>query len=141
METSQQLLWQLQQEVKRLREELEVVKKGNFETITCKTWNIVDAEGKERITAFTSRDGIASVQWLDKDGKQRISAATHANGYAGVQWLDKDGKQRIYAATHADGEASVQWLDKDGKTRIAAGMEADGTVGLPTEDLIPPKKP
>ena len=139
MEKIQQQIVAMQEEIKRLREELEVVKKGNFDTITCKTWNIVDADGKKRITAFTTSDGSASVQWLDKDGKQRITGATFANGDAAVQLLDKDGKLRINASTLPDGEASVEYLDKDEKKRIMAGTLADGTVVLPTEDLTPPK--
>ena len=87
-----------------------------FDTITCKTWNIVDAEGKERITAFTNSDGQASVQWHDKDDKVRIDASTFADGHAGVTWLDKYDKQRIGAFTLAD-----------------------GTVLFPTSDLTPPK--
>ena len=51
-----------------------------FDTITCKEWKVVDAEGKERITAFTNPDGQASVQWFDKDEKRRIAAATLADG-------------------------------------------------------------
>ena len=136
---------------------------ATFDTITCKQWKVVDAEGKERITAFTNPDGMAgvtwndkdgkkriaagtlagqaSVQWFDKDEKMRIEALTHDNGQASVAWLDKDEKQRIAAGTLADGQASVMWLDKDGKQRIAAATFADGTVVLPTEDRNPPKKP
>ena len=89
-----------------------------FDKITCKGWNVVDGDGKERITAFTNPNGQASVVWTDKDGKARISAATLA-----------------------DGLASVQWNDKDGKVRITAATLADGTVKLPTKDDNPPKKP
>ena len=97
METIQQQIGAMQEEIKRLREELEVVKKGNFDTITCRVWNVIDADGKERITAFTSPDGQAGVQWLDKDGQMRINALTLADGYASVQCLDKDEKSRIGA--------------------------------------------
>ena len=108
----------MQEEIKRLRKELEVVKKGNFDTITCKTWNVVDEYGKVRIIAFTKPDGQACVAWLDKDGKSRINAFTNP-----------------------DGNAAVQWLDNDEKQRIAAGTLANGTVLLPTKDETPPKKP
>ncbi len=47
-----------------------------FDKITCKTWIVVDAEGKERINAFTNSDGQASVQWNDKVGKRRIAVET-----------------------------------------------------------------
>ena len=102
----------MQEEIKRLREELEVVKKGNFDTITCKGWYVVNEDGKERICAFTNSDGNAIVGWRDKDGKARIAAGTFANGHA-----------------------SVQWNDKDGKARIMAAVMSDGTVFLPTEDF------
>ena len=49
---------------------------ATFDTITCKQWKVVDAEGKERITAFTNPDGMAGVTWNDKDGKKRIAAGT-----------------------------------------------------------------
>ena len=186
METIQQQIGALQTSVKRQRllniALLGIIVAGGFvaavrpagdatfDTITCKGWNVVDKDGKERITAFTNPDGQASVQWLavfavafvgyvlsqrnptfgtitckgwkviDADGKQRIVAGTHAEE-AGVQWLDKHGKKRIAAVTLADGEAGVAWLDKDGKTRIGTATLADGTVILPTEDRNPPKEP
>ena len=136
---------------------------ATFDTITCKQWKVVDAEGKERITAFTNPDGMAgvtwndkdgkkriaagtlagqaSVQWFDKDEKMRIEALTLADGTASVKWVDKDGKPRISAKTLANGSAGVGWLDKEGKVRITAGTVADGTVLLPTQDENPPKKP
>ena len=89
-----------------------------FDTITCKEWKVVDA-----------------------DGKARIRTATLTDGTAGVQWLDKDGKVRIGAATFADGNATVQWLDNEGKMRIHAGTFSNGTLILPTEDLTSPKEP
>ena len=135
-----------------------------FNTITCKTWVVVDEYGKVRINAFTNPDGLACVGWLDKDGKVRINAFTNPDGQACVGWLDKDGKSRINASTNSDGQACVAWFDKDGKSRInaftnpdgnaavqwldkhekqriAAGTLANGTVLLPTTDLTPPKKP
>ena len=112
-----------------------------FNTITCKTWNVVDEYGKVRIIAFTKPDGLACVGWFDKDGKVRINAFTNPDGKACVGWLDKDGKSRINAFTNPDGNAAVQWLDKDEKQRIAAGTLANGTVLLPTKDETPPKKP
>ena len=53
---------------------------ATFDTITCKAWKVVDKDGKTRIAAVTSADGLASVQWSDKDGKPRIGAATLADG-------------------------------------------------------------
>jgi len=87
---------------------------ATFDTITCKSWKV-----------------------LDKDGKLRINAATYADGQASVQWNDKDGNARIAAGTNADGQAGVALFDKDGKVRIGAGTFADGTVELPTSDLKP----
>ena len=81
METIQQQIVAMQEEIKRLREELEIVKKGNFDTITCKTWRLVDKDRKLRIVAATLADGEASVTWFDKDEKKRIAAATLADGY------------------------------------------------------------
>ena len=94
------------------------MKKGNFDTITCQEWNVLDAKGKLRIAAFTDPNGNASVTWLDKDEKLRISAYTTP-----------------------DGDGTVLWIDKDGEPRIAASTFADGTVVLPTKDENPPKKP
>ena len=89
-----------------------------FDTITCKRWDVVDAEGNIRIGALTSADGIAVVSWRDKDGKGRISAYTTA-----------------------DGDGTVLWIDKDGEVRIAASTFADGTVDLPTKDRTTPIEP
>ena len=110
---------------------------ATFDTITCKSWIVVDKDENMRIAAETDADGNAGVTWFDKDEKMRIAASTFASGNAGVGWLDKDGKVRIDAATTANGEASVQWSDKDGKVRIVAETLADGTVELPTSDLKP----
>ena len=112
---------------------------ATFDTITCKTWKIIDKDGKMRIGATTDANGYASVQWHDKDGKQRIAAATFADGNATVSWLDKHEKMRIMATTFSDGFSSLAWFDKDMKTRIEAGITADGKVLLPTKDLEPPK--
>ena len=118
METIQQQIGAMQEEIKRLREELEEVKQGNFDIVTCQEWNVLDAKGKLRIAAFTDPNGNASVTWLDKDGKLRISAYTTA-----------------------DGDGTVLWIDKDGEARIAASTFADGTVDLPTKDRTTPIKP
>ena len=149
----------MQEEIKRLREELEVMKKGIYDEVTCNRWTVVDKNGKERITAFTNPDGNASVSWYDKDAKLRISAATLADGYAGVGWFDnKDEKVRILAATFGDGNASVtlrdshgkmrikastleiglasvHWYDKHEKLRISAATHTGGATSLPTKDL------
>ena len=89
-----------------------------FDTITCKTWRVVD-----------------------KDGKTRISAASLPDGAASMNWFDKDEKLRISASTRADGNAIVALSDKDNNGRIMAATLADGTVFLPTQDDHPPKKP
>ena len=114
---------------------------ATFDTITCKTWKVIDKDGKMRIGATTDANGYASVQWHDKDGKQRITAATFADGNATVSWFDKDEKMRITATTFPDGFSSLAWFDKDIKTRIEAGITAEGKVLLPTKDITPPKKP
>ena len=112
---------------------------ATFETITCNKWQVVDNDGKMRIAAVTLADGETGVFWYDKDGKGRITAGTLTDGSATAQWNDKDGKLRINAGTFANGDAAVVWLDKDGKLRIGAVTGANGTLGLPTEDLTPPK--
>ena len=126
-----------------LSQRLNVVSQLNptFETITCKTWRVVNNDGKERIVANICVDGTAGITWYDKDGKQRIAAETFADGEANVTWRDKDEKKRISASTSANRSSSVSWFDKDEKKRISAGTLADGIVVLPTEDRNPPKKP
>ena len=134
-----------------------------FDTITCKTWRVVDKDGKLRIDASTLADGSAGVAlhdkheivritastgtdgnsimaWFDKSGNVRIDAGTFDDGDALVQLHDKDRKLRIDAHSYADGTAGVAWRDKDENPRIMAGTR-DGTVVLPTEVLTPPKKP
>ena len=98
---------------------------ATFDKVTCKSWRVVDAEGKSRIGAG-SLDGNAGMQWFDKSGKIRINVSTAEEGNAGMQWFDKDGKERIRAATGVDGTADVRWLDKNGMPRIGAGTLADG---------------
>ena len=49
---------------------------ATFDTITCRTWVVVDRDGKDRIIADTFPDGTAGVAWFDKDRRQRIVAAT-----------------------------------------------------------------
>ncbi len=91
---------------------------ATFDTITCKEWRVVDKDGKKRIVAGVSDDGLA----------------------AGVQWLDQDGKVRIGAVTRTDRDAAVQWFDRDGNARFVTGTRADGTVlngmvALPTSNV------
>ena len=136
---------------------------ATFDTITCKGWNVVDKDGKVRISASSNANG-AGVEWIDNDFTQRIAVSTNNDGSAGVGWIDKEGKIRMTAATNAKGGGTMgmQLLDKYGKTRITAftdsnenaGMtlldkseksrigaysKADGSVDLPTTDLNPPK--
>ena len=96
METIQQQLNALQTSVKRQRFAIValagiIVAGGfvaavrpagdaTFDKITCKGWNVVDGDGKERITAFSNPDGEASMGWFDKDGKVRIGAGTLVDG-------------------------------------------------------------
>ena len=180
METIQQQIGALQTSVKRQRllniALLGIIVAGGFiaavrpagdatfDTITCKGWKVVDADGKVRIAAVTLADGEASVVWKDKDAdvkikastfaegnaklqlldkyeKVRITAFTNPDGQASVHCFDKDGMLRIYAGTSADGQSSVLWRDKEGRVRIGAVTRADGTVLLPTEDRNPPKEP
>ena len=97
METIQQQLNALQISVKRQRL-LNIVLLGvivaggfiaavrpavdaNFDKITCKGWKVVDAHGKERITARTDLDSnsrpCAGISWFDKSGAERISASKY----------------------------------------------------------------
>ena len=77
---------ELQTQIEKLEARIAALEKmlhggdATFDTITCKSWIVVDKDGKERISAATLADGQASVQWLDKDGKVRIGAATYADG-------------------------------------------------------------
>ena len=153
METIQQQIGAMQEDIKRLREELKEVKKGNFVKVTCKGWMVVDEDGNERISAGTFSNGSAGVKWIDKGGKVRIEADTDDicasllfSDYKGkgrilaltvledasVQLLDKDGKNRIEASTSIDSKyAGVVWRDKDEKVRInAAATFVDGTAGV-----------
>ena len=95
METIQQQLNALQTSVKRQRllniallgiivaggfiAAVRPVGDATFDTITCKRWIVIDANEKQRITAFTA-NGTAGVTWLDKYDKQRIGAFTLADG-------------------------------------------------------------
>ena len=131
---------------------------ATFNTVNCKTWNVIDANGNLRISATTTPDGSTSMTWLgkdgkprigatiaaddsaslafaDKDGMPRIGASTSADGNAGMTWFDKDMNLRMSAGTFANGNAGMTWFDKDGNSRITASTAADSTVTLPTTDL------
>ena len=110
---------------------------ATFDTVTCKRWELVDKDGKMRISASIFADGTALMTWYDKDGQGRIISGVTPNGTAATNWLDKDMKTRIMATTETNGRASMTWLDKDMKTRIIADTESNGTVTLPTTDLNP----
>jgi hypothetical protein len=112
---------------------------ATFDTITCKGWKVVDADGKMRIDAGTYADGGASVRWYDKDEKMRICAITKADKTAGLAWFDTENKLRLTAYSLDNGQAGLSCYDKDQKMRICASTLA-GAVFLPTTDLegIPP---
>ena len=96
METIQQQIGALQTSVKRQRFAIialtSIIVAGGFiaavrpagdatfDKITCKTWRVVDKDGKLRIDASTLAAGSASVTWRDKDEKIKIMAATLADG-------------------------------------------------------------
>ena len=108
---------------------------ATFNTVNCKTWNVIDANGNLRISATTTPDGSTSMTWLGKDGKPRIGATIAADGNAGMTLFDKDMNLRMSAGTFANGNAGMTWFDKDGNSRITASTAADSTVTLPTTDL------
>ena len=131
---------------------------ATFNTVNCKTWNVIDANGNLRISATTTPDGSTSMTWLGKDGKPRIGATIAADDSASLAFADKDGMPRIGASTSADGNGGISlfgndgkprigvtiaadgnggmtWFDKDGNSRITASTAADSTVTLPTTDL------
>ena len=51
-----------------------------FNSITCKSWHVVDADRKSRISAGTLANGNCSVIWNDKNGEARIMAAVMSDG-------------------------------------------------------------
>jgi hypothetical protein len=131
---------------------------ATFDTITCKAWKVVDADGRQRINAGTFPDGFAGVKWSDGDGKERIVAVTTPGGLSFVSLNGGDGKNRIIALT-SDGDlahvsmydfrgnaritastrdilhsAGVQWRDYDGKICIVAETAPTGAVTYPTKD-------
>ena len=155
METIQEQIVAMQEEIKRLREELEVVKKGNFDTITCRGWSVVDADGTIRIAAEAiervQEETEAVVRWFDESGKKRIEAGTGSilcwvalsdnygherifatawEGTAEVSVCDKNGRG-ITAGTQTDGTASVQWNDNNRTPCMGAGIKHDGVPFLP----------
>jgi len=136
METIQQQLNALQTSVKRQRllniALLGIIVAGGFiaavrpagdatfDKITCKEWSVVDERGNVRIRAATCapiEPEVAMMQWFDKEGNVKIAALTSGNGIPALMMYD-----------------NVQ-------VRIAATILPSGTVGLPTKDLNPPKKP
>jgi len=156
METIQQQIVAMQEEIKRLREELELVKKGNFDTITCRGWSVVDADGKIRIAAEAiereQEETEAVVRWFDESGKERIKAGTGSilcwvalsdnygrerifatawDGTASVSVCDKNGNQRIAAETAEEGYAHVTWSDNNGTPCMVTGTRGDGVPFLP----------
>ena len=97
---------------------------ATFDTVTCKGWAVVDKDGKMRISATTTANGEAGMEWSDTYGKKRMGASTLADGAAGMTWLDTNGKKRMVAGTDPDGEAGMMWYDKDGKNRMDASTGA-----------------
>jgi len=114
---------------------------ATFDTITCKSWKVVDEEAKTRIVACTKTDRSATVGWLDQDGKLRINAGTFADGEAALTFADKNEKKRITAIIDGEGSGTISWADKRGVVRVGAGIDANGNVLLPTYDFIPLAKP
>ena len=114
---------------------------ATFDTITCKSWKVVDADAKTRIVACVKADGSATVGWIDQDGKLRINAGTFADGEALLTFADKSEKKRITTVIDGEGSATMSWADKRGVVRIGAGIDANGNVLLPTYDFIPLAKP
>ena len=99
---------------------------ATFDTITCKGWQVVDEDGKERIKAFSSANGVA-VAFLDENGNKRITAGTSFRGDAGVEWRDRHETPRMGAVTTADGSAFLGWNSKGGGRHLLIDDTRDDT--------------
>ncbi len=59
--------------------------------LTLRRLAIVDGDGKERIVAATTSDGMTSIAHYDSDGKMRIATSTLPDGRAQIQVIDGEG--------------------------------------------------
>lgn len=107
---------------------------GNFTTLNCKTLNIVDKDGQERIVASTLPNGQAGILWRDQEGKSKIAASLAPDGSPSLTFIDNKGNHRIAAGLDSDGNAALALLDGKQQLRIAAVTNSDGTIELPTQD-------
>ena len=106
-----------------------------FDTITCKSWKVVDEDGKERIVTGTDQFGFSSVAFVDKNKQMRISAGTRASGLAGMAIFDMEGKSRIAALSFEDGVVMLPTHDWESDK----AAKSDGAAEFPKEELNPSK--
>ena len=99
-------------------DEITCERSASFDKIICNGLKVVDAAGKLRLDAGVFC-GTTRVQWFIKNEKPQISVS-----------VDDDGSTSV-----------MVWLGFPRGWRSLVNIAADGTVILPTEDLIPPKKP
>lgn len=107
---------------------------GNFTTLNCKTLNLVDKNGQERIVASVLADGQAGILWRDQEGKSKIAASVALDGSPSISLFDHQGTYRIMVGLDSDGNAALALLDSKKQLRIAAATNSDGTIELPTQD-------
>ena len=67
---------------------------------------------------------------VDGQGKVRVSLSILADGAARLDMLDKDAKSRAALRLWPDGSPRLDMVDKDGKKRMMLGVMDDGRPGL-----------
>jgi hypothetical protein len=102
-----------------------------FDKITCKSWSVVDVDGKERIAARTKAHGEAGIEWFETGGRMRMEAGIKPDETAWLCLLDKEGNWRLTTSTYFDGTPHVHLsTGKAGSRSIRAGMDRDGAALL-----------
>ena len=117
---------------------------ATFDTVRCKTLQVVDRDGKERIFVGTFNTQIhrymmntVGIQLIDKQNVVRICASTDDMDNANSCWWDLNGKCRICASTRGwafDNDGEIRWLDMDGNVRMRTTTLQNGIAGMTWDD-------
>jgi len=99
-------------------------------TLSARAFNLVDAEGKTRITISVSKDGYAGVGIWDGQGKKRVVLGVAKDGSPGISFYDGNERQRGGLGFSTAESGGLGLYDSEGRLRASLGLDDRSNAGL-----------
>ena len=79
---------------------------------------LVDDDGKTRVSIRLDKDGNSNMQFIDDKGQVRVSVGASDKGPASISLSDCDGQTRVSAMVAENGSSYLFMYDRQGVTRV-----------------------